>query len=93
MSLSGRPVVRSVIVANPLGLHLRACAEIAKTASAFDAQATIRRGHKQADAESVSAMMSVVVCFMMVCAFVFLVVRSTGPCWFIAVVLPGIDLF
>jgi phosphotransferase system HPr (HPr) family protein len=57
MTLSGRLVARSVIVTNPLGLHLRACAEITKTASAFDAQATIRRGKKQADAESILDLM------------------------------------
>jgi phosphocarrier protein len=45
--------IRTVNIANPDGLHLRASASIAKVASEFHAQARVCRGRQQADAKSV----------------------------------------
>ncbi len=45
--------MRTVIVANPHGLHVRACASIVETVDAFNAHATVYRGMLRAEANSI----------------------------------------
>lgn len=49
---------RTVRVTNPDGLHLRTCEAVARVASAFRAEATVSRGEKRANAESVLDLMA-----------------------------------
>jgi phosphotransferase system HPr (HPr) family protein len=44
---------RRVRITNPDGLHLRTCEEVARVASEFQGEATVSRGEKRANAESV----------------------------------------
>lgn len=66
--------VRSVIVANPHGLHIRACASIVETVSAFNAHATVCRGVLCAEANSILEL-------LMLTAHqgTELILRATGP--------------
>jgi phosphotransferase system HPr (HPr) family protein len=49
---------RRVRVTNPDGLHLRTCEAVARVASEFQAEATVSRGEKRANAESILDLMA-----------------------------------
>jgi phosphocarrier protein HPr len=49
---------RTVLVTNPQGLHLRACAEIVKTVERYRARVTVRKGEQAENAASVLGLLS-----------------------------------
>jgi phosphocarrier protein len=65
---------RTVIVANPHGLHFRVCAAIVETVAAFDAQVTICRGIRKARANSVLELL-----MLAAQQGTKLILRATGP--------------
>lgn len=50
-------VEKNLTIVNKLGLHARAATQLVKLANQFDAQITLVKGEKQADASSVLGLM------------------------------------
>ena len=66
--------MRTVIVANPHGLHFRTCASIVETVDAFNAHATVYRGVLSAEANSILELL-----MLTAQQGTELILRATGP--------------
>ncbi len=66
--------MRTVIVANPHGLHVRACASIVEAVDAFNAHATVYRGMLRAEANSILELL-----MLTAQQGTELILRATGP--------------
>lgn len=51
-------IERPVLVVNDLGLHLRAAGVLAKLATGFECQVTVRRGTQAANAKSIMGLLA-----------------------------------
>jgi phosphocarrier protein len=67
-------MIRTVTVANPYGLHFRACAAIVETADGFNATATVSLGMRRAEANSVLDLL-----MLAAQQGTELILRATGP--------------
>ncbi len=51
------PIEKTLTIVNKLGLHARAATQLVQLANQFDAQITLKKGDKKADANSVLGLM------------------------------------
>ncbi len=55
--IEGAPLRRTLVIANPRGLHARAAAKFVKTAGAFDAEVSVRKDDTQVSGLSIMGLM------------------------------------